>query len=155
MGNICRSPMALAVAQHMVRGAGGGFPKSKIQVLFDSAGTHAHHIGEAIDERAKETLARRGYGVKQGRSRKVTVKDFSHFDLILAMDKANVSALTNMCPPEHRHKIRRLLDYADGAVEKDILDPYYGNAAGFEHVLDLCEIGVSGLIRQLPGERVA
>ena len=39
--------------------------------------------------------------------------------------------------------------FAEGLHETDVTDPYFGNAAGFGHVLDLCEAGARGLIRSL------
>ena len=116
---------------------------------FASAGTHAHHIGEQPDARAIAALTRRGYRSSKIKSRRITAHDFSQFDLILAMDNSNVQALSRLCPAEHQHKIRLLLDYAEGIADKEVPDPYYGNAAGFERVLDLCEAGVRGLIGQL------
>ncbi|MEK6736059.1 MAG: low molecular weight phosphotyrosine protein phosphatase, partial [Pseudomonadota bacterium] len=40
MGNICRSPTADAVFRHQVKKAG-----LDQQIMVDSAGTHAYHIG--------------------------------------------------------------------------------------------------------------
>ncbi len=148
MGNICRSPMAQVVARRLMldaRASGSDMP----DVSFESAGTHAYHLRQEPDRRAKAALERRGYEVGKIRSRKVTEKDFLLFDLILAMDHDNARALQKLCPQEQRHKIRLLLDYAGTAQGTEIPDPYYGNEDGFEHVLDLCEAGARGLIAQL------
>jgi protein-tyrosine phosphatase len=75
------------------------------------------------------------------------VQDFQHFDLILAMDASNAADLRRLCPPEHVGKIRLLLEFAEGLSETEVPDPYYGNAEGFERVLDLCEAGIRGLLR--------
>lgn len=144
MGNICRSPMAQAVAQKMAFDAG----LSK-QLKFDSAGTHMQRVGERPDPRAAQTLSRRGYEIGRIRSRKMTVQDFAHFDLILAMDANNLEDLRQRCSPESQGKLRLFLEFAEGLGPTEIPDPYYGNAEGFERVLDLCEAGAKGLIKHL------
>lgn len=150
MGNICRSPMAQAVAQHLAQEAATAQRSATIGGLeFSSAGTHAHHTGERPDPRAAAILARRGYKPGNIRSRRITEQDFQRYDLILAMDRVNLAALQRMCPPAHATKLHLFLEFAEGVGETEIPDPYYGNAQGFERVLDLCEAGVKGLIKSL------
>lgn len=150
MGNICRSPMAEAVAQGMAARLPGATPKAlfwrKPAWVFDSAGTHAGHVGERPDPRALDALARRGYPPGKQRSRQVALRDFEKFDLILAMDADNLQNLQRQCPPEYGHKLRLFMSFASTLVATDVPDPYYGGAAGFEPVLDMCEAGVSGLL---------
>lgn len=141
MGNICRSRMAQSVARKLAADAG----ISQL-VTFDSAGTHAHRLGESPDARVARTLLRHGYQVDCSRSRRITAADFQNFDLILAMDDSNLADLQRLCPPEHASKLQLFLDFAEGLGETEIPDPYYGNADGFDRVLDLCEAGARGLI---------
>jgi protein-tyrosine phosphatase len=124
------------------------------QLKFDSAGTHAHHLGERPDPRALIALSRRGYDVGRSRSRRIVLQDFQDFDLILAMDSNNLVDLNRMCPPEHLNKLRLFLEFAEGLNETEVPDPYYGNAEGFERVLDLCEAGASGFIKHLSGPAI-
>ena len=142
MGNICRSPMAEAVARKLA-----GDANLSQHWKFDSAGTHAHHAGERPDPRAAAALASRNYTMGRIRSRRVVASDFQQFDLILPMDAGNLAELERVCPPEHAGKLRLFLAFAEGLGETEVPDPYYGNAAGFAHVLDLCEAGARGLIR--------
>lgn len=155
MGNICRSPMAEAVAQSLAARVPGAQPKSifrrKPLWVFDSAGTHAGHLGERPDPRALDALARRGYAPGKQRSRQVSLRDFEKFDLILAMDSDNLQNLKRQCPPQHEHKLKLFLGFAPNASTLDVPDPYYGAAAGFEPVLDLCEAGVRGLLKAHQG----
>jgi protein-tyrosine phosphatase len=151
MGNICRSPMAQVVTQHLAKEAAAAQRSAVLDALeFSSAGTHAHHTGEKPDPRALAVLAKRGYALGNIRSRRITEQDFQKYDLILAMDRVNLAALKKVCPPAHATKLRLFLDFAqDAGVDSEIPDPYYGNAAGFERVLDLCEAGARGLIKSL------
>ena len=45
--------------------------------------------------------------------------------------------------------MRLFLDYAPELGRRDVPDPYYGGAAGFEEVLDLVEDGARGLLAAL------
>lgn len=141
MGNICRSPIALAVARQVAREAGRSH-----EFEFESAGTLAQRTGERADPRARSVLLSRDYEPGNTRARRVTDQDFEHFDLILAMDQTNLAALQRLCPPLHLGKLRLLLEFAPAAGVNEVPDPYYGNLAGFERVLDLCEVGARGLI---------
>ena len=142
MANICRSPMACSVAQKLAADT-----NLSHQLKFESAGTHAYHLGEKPDRRTEIALSSRGYELVRTRSRRVSAKDFEEFDLILAMDASNLTELRRLCPPSHLAKLRLLLDFAEGLNETEIPDPYFGNAEGFERVLDLCEAGAKGLIK--------
>lgn len=144
MANICRSPMAKIVAAQCATVAGLGQ-----KVRFDSAGTHAQHPGMRPDTRAKTVLENRGYKLDKSRSRKVEEKDFQRFDWIFAMDRTNLVELQRLCPPQHAYKLRLFLDGAVISNADEIPDPYYGNLAGFERVLDLCEIGARNLVKNL------
>lgn len=145
MANICRSPMAQAVAQKLARDAGRA-----AEFEFSSAGTHAEHTHERADPRARSVLTGRHYPLVNTRSRRVTERDFERFDLILAMDKGNLAALEQQCPPQYRFKLRLLLEFAPALAVSEVPDPYYGNLAGFERVLDLCEAGARGLLQVEP-----
>ena len=88
MGNICRSPSAEGVFRHLLNEAG-----LADVVGIDSAGTHNFHVGEAPDARAIAAARKRGYEISHGKARQITAEDFREYDLILAMDWENLSAL--------------------------------------------------------------
>ena len=142
MGNVCRSPMAQAVALHLVQQAG-----MVRQIQIDSAGTHAARGSQAADPRAQAVLSAGGYTVGKNKSRQVTEPDFTRYDLILAMDQSNLNDLRRICPNEGTHKLRLFLEFASDLDTREVPDPYYGNVQGFERVLGLCEAGARGLVR--------
>jgi low molecular weight protein-tyrosine phosphatase len=144
LGNICRSPTAEGVMRYQLAEA-----KLANRVVVDSAGTGDWHIGEAPDERAQQAARQRGYDLSQLRGRQIAAGDFERFDLLIAMDDANVAALNKVCPPAHRDKIRLLMEFAPQADTREVADPYFGGAAGFELVLDQCEAACRGLIAAL------
>ena len=94
LGNICRSPTAEAVFRQAQQVAAG------LDLHIDSAGTGGWHKGEPPDERAMEAGIRRGYSFAGQESRKIIKNDFTIFDLVLAMDDANVRGLKPVCVPE-------------------------------------------------------
>ena len=141
MGNICRSPMAEGVFRQMVRQAG-----LEDVVKVSSAGTHAFHAGEAPDKRAQAATGKRGYDISDLRALRVKEKDFDDFYMILAMDWDNLSALQQMAPKRTHHKLQLLMRFATEHETATIPDPYYGNAQGFEQVLDYIEDACTGLL---------
>ena len=147
MGNICRSPTAEGVFRCFVREAG---LQESIQI--DSAGTHDHHVGAPPDERSAHHASLRGYDLSGLRARQVGALDFEWFDLILAMDRQNLALLEEDCPPEHRHKLRRLMEFAPEGTADVVADPYYGGTRGFETVLDHIEAACDGLLRHIRGQ---
>lgn len=140
LGNICRSPTADVVFRQYVREAG---LEEKIRI--DSAGTGDWHIGRAPDPRTQEAAARRGYDMSSLRARQVTPADFYAFDVVLAMDNANLADLEAMRPSDANGTLARFLDYATDSAEREVPDPYYGGNDGFDQVLDLVEDGARGL----------
>ena len=145
MGNICRSPTAEGVFRHHAERAG-----MHDKLVVDSAGTHAYHVGEPADQRARAAAERRGISLEGISARRVSSGDFEQFDYIIAMDEDNLARLQDEAPEEHRHKIRLFLEFAT-VSESEVPDPYYGGAAGFERVLDLVEDASRGLLETLAG----
>jgi protein-tyrosine phosphatase len=149
LGNICRSPTAEGVMRHLV-----GEAELAHHFLIDSAGTGDWHIGEPPDERAQFAAGRRGYELAALRGRQIAAMDFERFDLLIAMDGKNVAALRQICPAEHRDKIRLLMEFVPEVDSRrsgarEVVDPYFGGAEGFEQVLDQCEAACRGLITAL------
>ena len=140
LGNICRSPTAEAVLRQRLQLAGLA---ERIQV--DSAGTGDWHTGRAPDPRTQEAAKRRGYDLSPLRARQVSPADFSRFDLLLAMDKANLRDLQQLHPGQGRVELDLYLRRYQLPLD-EVPDPYYGGAQGFELVLDLLEQASDALL---------
>ncbi len=141
MGNICRSPTAEGVFRKVVRNA-----ELHDLIIVDSAGTHAYHVNEPPDRRARAAAERRGFPLDNIRARRVSSEDYQRFDYILAMDEDNLSILKESAPDEHRYKVRLFLEFAEASRVMEVPDPYYGGSSGFERVLDLVEEASEGLL---------
>lgn len=144
MGNICRSPTAEAVFRHYVEQAG-----LQEHIHIDSAGTHDYHIGDAPDLRTQRAAKQRGYDMSQLRGRQVGVEDFGRFDYVLAMDEANLSILRRLRPRDATSHLGLFLEFAEQHREREVPDPYYGGADGFERVLDMVEDAAGGLLKRI------
>lgn len=152
LGNICRSPTAEGVMRHLVEEAGvaDGF-------VLDSAGTGGWHVGDPPDPRSREAARRRGI-VVAGAARQVSAADFHDFDLILAMDRANLRDLRAAAPPDGTAEVRLLREYDENSVgggDLDVPDPYYGGPDGFDDVLDLVDAACRGVLAELRERGVA
>ncbi len=144
LGNICRSPAAEGVLRAKARDRG-------MSLYIESAGTGAWHAGDPPDARMIKAAGRRGYDLSHQRARKVTDADFFEFDYLLAMDLSNQVDLLEVAPPNRECDIRLFLDFADSET-RETPDPYYGGDQGFEHVLDLIELGAAGFLDHLEDE---
>lgn len=136
LGNICRSPLAEGILRAMADG--------RQDIGVDSAGTAAWHVGKAPDPRSVAIAARHGIDISSLRARQVSSDDFSRFDLILAMDAANLADLQALAPADAPARLRRFLD-------RDVPDPYYGGDDGFADVHAMLEQGCKALLVELAG----
>lgn len=144
MGNICRSPTAEGVLGAKLQAAG-----LADRVELDSAGTHDYHVGRAPDARSQRHALQRGYDLSALRARQVDLADLQRFDLVLAMDQANMAALRRLHPEVSPDKLRLLMSFATVHHVEEVPDPYYGEGGGFERVLDYIEDACDGVIAML------
>ncbi len=146
-GNICRSPTAEGVFRRFVEQAG-----LDDRIGMDSAGTHGYHVGEPPDPRSQAAASARGYDLSGLRARRIAREDFSHFDLVLAMDRDHHTILARFAPLGARPKLRMLMEFARRSGVDEVPDPYYGGPDGFELVLNLVEDAAEGLLDHLRHE---
>jgi protein-tyrosine phosphatase len=143
-GNICRSPTAEGVFRYLL-----AQEAPELRVEIDSAGTAGYHIGHPPDLRSQRAAHARGIDLSGLRARQVSAEDFLRFDLILAMDRDNLEELEAIRPAESRARVQLFLEYAPELGRTEVPDPYYGDARGFEEVLNLSAAASRGLIAAL------
>jgi protein-tyrosine phosphatase len=144
LGNICRSPTAEGVLRQLLAAE---TPPLEIEV--DSAGTGDYHIGDPPDLRTQRAAAQRGIDLSGLRARQIVPADFVNFDLIVAMDRQNLDVLQALRPKASTAELKLFMDYAGLPGCHEVPDPYYGNVADFERVLDLVGAASRGLIADL------
>jgi len=147
LGNICRSPMAEGIFRHLLD---EGDPAHRIHV--DSAGTGAWHVGEPPDDRAAAVAARHGVALS-GAARRLEAEDLHRFDYVVAMDRQNLEDIHALADTAgvtaHVHLLRDFDPAADGARGRDVPDPYFGGAGGFEAVYQMIHRSCEALLEHL------
>ena len=142
--NICRSPTAAGVLRGHLRSKGA---QGRFEVA--SAGTHDYHVGKPPFATAAEVAKARGIHIAGHVARRISPGDFDHYDLILAMDRANIVALRSIAPTRSKQKIELLLEYGDRYHGLEVPDPYGGEVKDFELALDMIDDGCCGLAKLL------
>ena len=143
LGNICRSPLA------------EGILKSKIQnqnIIVDSAGTEAYHIGNLPDSRSRDVAKKYGIDITNQRARKIEISDLDKFDFIYAMDETNYKNIIALAQNEHQKaKVFMIMNELLPTENVSVPDPYYGGNNGFEHVYKMlneaCDIIINKINR--------
>ena len=145
LGNICRSPSAENIMNHLIEQAG-----LSEQILCDSAGTSSYHVGSPPDRRMSAAAATK-LGIKlRGRSRQFQKSDFQDFDLILAMDQENYENILALDQTkQYQHKVRLMCEFCSRHTLKEVPDPYYGGQEGFNRVIDLLIDACEGLLTKV------
>jgi protein-tyrosine phosphatase len=122
LGNICRSPSAEGIMNHLIVQQG-----LSDHIQCDSAGKDGVNL--------------------TGRSRQFEILDFNTFDYILAMDQANYQSLITLDRTgQFRDKVRLMCDFCQTFSDTDVPDPYYGGPDGFKYVIDLLMDACNGLL---------
>lgn len=144
LGNICRSPTALAVTRHLAAQRG-----LLDRLVLDSAGTAAYHVGNPHDKRSIAAARQRNIDMS-GKARQFTAADFARFDYVLAMDADNLRDLQAIAPKDYPGVLTLFRSFDPTAeANASVPDPYYGGEAGFDEVLDQCERAASGLLNHI------
>ena len=145
LGNICRSPTAHGVLAQLAAQRWPGLVQR-----VDSAGTGGWHVGEPPDPRTQAAARARGYELGALRARQVSPADFAAFDLVLAMDRANLERLRPLAAAARgAARLALFLEYAGHPSRNEVPDPYYGGPQGFEAVLDLIEDAAQRLLARI------
>jgi len=136
LGNICRSPLAEGIMQHLADVHG-------LDWQVDSAGTGSWHVGDGPDRRSVRAARNHGIDISKQICRQFRRSDFSQFDHIFVMDKYNLSDVLAMAPNEEAAtKVKLLLGTGE------VPDPYYDDNQ-FEPVFELIKQGCEDIIRDL------
>jgi len=143
LGNICRSPTAEGVFQHLIN-------ERKLGNYFeiDSAGTSAYHIGEPANSKSQRTAQEHGITL-HSRARQFQLSDLDYYDLILAMDKENLDNVKQMASGDHEDKLRLMRDFDPQPGDGQVPDPYYGGPEGFENVFQIIKRSCKNLLDEL------
>lgn len=144
LGNICRSPTAEGVFQHLVN-------ERNLQAYFevDSAGTSAYHVGESANSKSQQTAQQHGITLRS-RARQFESFDLDYFDMVLAMDRENLTNIKRLSNGSADDlKIGMLRDFDPEPGDGEVPDPYYGGIQGFENVFQIVKRSCINLLDRL------
>jgi len=136
LGNICRSPLAEGIMQHLA-------DEQHLGWEIDSAGTGNWHVGQGPDRRSVRVARERGVDISKQVCRQFRTSDFDEFDHILVMDKNNMADVLALAPDtQAAQKVKLLLG------NKEVPDPYYDDKL-FNPIFDLVEDGCKEFIKHI------
>lgn len=143
LGNICRSPLADGLLRKKVA-------DNKLNVLVDSAGTSAYHVGNAPDKRMILTANARGVSIENLAARAFTKSDFKEFDLIYVMDKSNLEDVLELTDIENeKSKVKLILNEVNPGSDAEVPDPYFGGQDGFAQVFEMLNEATDRIIEKI------
>ncbi len=144
LGNICRSPLAEAIARGVASEMGVAD-----RFHFASAGTGNWHVGGGADPRSAATAQQFGLDLSRHRARQITAEAIRDWDWFIAMDHDNRQQLLAMGADPERVWMMRRFDVEEGEPAPDVPDPYYGGPDGFTLMYRLLQENIRPLLQQL------
>ena len=118
-GNICRSPMAEFVLKDMVAKAG-----IADQFSIASAATSTEEIGNPVYPPVQRILAQHGISSDGKTARQIRKSDYTHYDIIIGMDEANMRNMRRAFGGDPDNKLHLMMDYTDRRG-MSVADPWY------------------------------
>ena len=121
-GDICRSPMAEFIMKDMVQKEGIDH-----QFVIASSATSTEEIwndvGNPVYPPAQDQLARHNISCEGKRAVQLTAGDYNKYDLLIAMDDANVRNMHSILGGDPAGKIKKLMDFTNRPG--NVADPWY------------------------------
>ena len=142
LGNICRSPLAQGILESKI--------DASMQIEVDSAGTAAWHSGNKPDNRSILVAKKYGIDISNQKARLFTPDDFNNFDYIYVMDQSNFKNVMQLAPSNNtRAKVEIILNELYPDENREVPDPYYGGANGFEEVYNMLDKACNQIIHKI------
>ena len=151
-GNICRSPIAEAMASQLaaeVTMTDGTVLAERFR--FESAGTASWHVGEGMDHRAHAALLDAGFSRHHHVAQHAGDDLLERADVLVALDRKHKQILGGRAAKRTRIIMLRPFDPLAGG-QVDVADPYYGVEADFSACAQIIERSVTGLLATLASE---
>ena len=121
-GNICRSPMAELIFRHLAREAG---VEDRFEVASSATSTEEiwGGVGNPVYPPAIAELQKHGIGTPHREAVLLRACDYGKYDLIVAMDRKNISGIMRIIGGDSQNKVSRLMDHT--GRPRDVADPWY------------------------------
>src|SRR5690606_5147655 len=135
LGNICRSPLAHGVLQHLAKSRG-------LKWTVNSAGTGNWHVGNPPDRRSIAVAERYGVDIREQRAQQFIERHFDEYDHILVMDRENLrNVLAKAKTAEQRARVQLFLP------DNEVPDPYFDDSL-FDPVYQLVATRCEELVKE-------
>ena len=115
-------------------------------VVVESAAMHEDAIGCDTHRGTRNKLDEKGIPHPRREAWLLTAEKASEYDLIIGMDRYNMSDLEYLVRPEDRGKLKKLLSFAGS--NRDVADPWY--TGNFDETYDDVLLGCRALLDSLP-----
>lgn len=116
-GNICRSPMAEFIMKDLVRKMG-----VEREFRIESRATSAEELGNPVYPPARMELQKHGIDCTGKVAMRLSLEDYTAFDLILVMDSRNRRAVLRMTDGDPEGKVHMMSEHT---AHGDVDDPWF------------------------------
>ena len=134
--------MAEFIMKYLVKQAGVAE-----QFIISSAATTTEELGNDMYPNAKAELKLHGIPFSKRRARQINNSDYEKWDLIIAMDRENLSDINHVVGNDPLKKVRLLMSFA-GEENRSVSDPWYTRdfARAYNDIHRGCEAMLKSLI---------
>lgn len=147
-GNICRSPMAQSIMQHLVDTAG-----QTDNFVIDSAAATNEELGNPMYPCAQDQLREEGVPIMEHRARKISRSEGGEWDYIVCMDDENVHHLRGILDAKDMQRVWKLLDFTSSEGQqcagRNVADPWF--TRNFQTAFDDINAGCQALLQTVIG----
>lgn len=139
-GNICRSPMAEMIFNHLAESFG-----LQNELKAFSSATSYEETGNPVYPPAKKVLAKNNIPFKEHHAAKLYPQDYEKYDMFIVMDQNNLRNIGRIFTSDPEGKIHKLLSFSGS--DADVSDPYH--SGDFNRAFSDIYKGVNALISYL------
>lgn len=133
LGNICRSPIAEGVMNHIAL-------QHHLNWQVASAGTESYHIGEPPHQYSQKICQKNGIDISGQRAHKFSTDDFNKYDKIYAMSQDVITDIKHLAGSGFdERKISLFLNELYPGENRSVPDPWYGPEEGYTEVYEMIE----------------
>ncbi len=123
-----------------------------------SAATSDEEVGNPVYPMARQELAKHGIGCPGKTARQIVPEDYSYYDLIVGMERANMRNMKDVFGGDPEGKLSLLLDHTPESDTKhhnrDVVDPWYTRKfnIAWDDIHAGCQALFEKLIAEMPEE---
>ena len=149
IGNICRSPLLHHLLKKKLELEGVGD-----QIVVDSCGISAWHVGEDMDERMRLAAKQKGHNFELHKAKLFQREMLQEYDYIFVVTKELLDHLSQKASSGEKSKILMATHFSPSFKNEEIPDPYYGGQSHFDEIYQMIDTIVDETLAALKKEFV-